>query len=65
MHIRSYIRKFLVRYLKGDDVTIEYSKINLEKGGAEEECPKGDKIDNIEKTLERIETKLKLSKLIK
>ena len=51
--------------LKGDDVTIEYSKINLEKGGAEEECPKGDKIDNIEKTLERIETKLKLSKLIK
>ena len=58
-------KKVSAAILKGDDVTIEYSKINLEEGGAEEGCPKGDKIDNIDKTLERIETKLKLSKLIK
>ena len=56
-------KKVSAAILKGDKVTIEYSKVNLEGGAGE--CCECKKIDNIEDTVKRIETKLKLSKLIK
>ena len=56
-------KKVSAAILTDENVTIEYSKVNLE--GSTESCCECKKIDNIEDTVKRIESKLKLSKLIK
>nr|BAR34393.1 probable peptidase [uncultured Mediterranean phage uvMED] len=56
-------KKVSAAILIDEKVTIKYSKINLD--GSTGECCECNKIDNIEDTVNRIENKLKLSKLIK